>query len=51
MVGKLRLNIADMQLEKLQNQSKPSELVERLEEFLKKAEREETQKSCNQKIS
>jgi len=41
MVGKLRVNIADMQLEKLQNQSKPSELVERLVEFVKKTEEEE----------
>ena len=41
MVGKLRLNIAEMQLEKLQNQSKPSELVERLVDFMKKAEKEE----------
>jgi hypothetical protein len=41
MVGKLRLNIADMQLEKMQNQAKPSELIERLAEFVKKTEEEE----------
>jgi len=45
MEGKLRLNIADMQLEKLQNQSKPSELIERLAEFVKKSEEEEKKKT------
>ena len=45
LINKARVNIADMQLEKMQNQAKPSELIERLADFLKKAEEEDKEKS------
>ena len=44
LLNKARLNLADQQLEKMQNQAKPSELVERLYDFVKKAEDEEKEK-------
>jgi hypothetical protein len=40
LINKARVNIADMQLEKMQNQAKPSELEQRLADFLNKAEGE-----------
>ena len=44
LLNKARLNLADQQLEKMQNQSKPSELEQRLADFLTKAEEEEKEK-------
>ena len=38
LLNKARLNLADQQLEKMQNQAKPSELEQRLADFLTKAE-------------
>ena len=40
LINRARVNIADMQLEKMQNQAKPTELIERLADFVKKAEEE-----------
>ena len=40
LLNKARLNLADQQLEKMQNQAKPSELEQRLADFLNKAEGE-----------
>ena len=40
LLNKARLNLADQQMEKMENQAKPSALVERLADFLKKAEGE-----------
>jgi hypothetical protein len=45
LLNKARINLADQQLEKMQNQAKPSELIERLADFLKKAEEEDKEKS------
>jgi hypothetical protein len=41
LINRARVNIADMQLEKMQNQAKPTELIERLADFVKKAEAKE----------
>jgi hypothetical protein len=40
LINRARVNIADMQLEKMQNQAKPTELIERLADFIRKAEEE-----------
>ena len=45
LLNKARAYLADQQLEKMQNQAKPSELIERLADFVKKAEEEEKEKS------
>ena len=45
LLNKARLNLADQQLEKMQNQAKPSELEQRLADFLNKAEEEDKEKS------
>ncbi len=40
LINRARVNIADLQLEKMQNQAKPTELIERLADFMKKIEEE-----------
>lgn len=44
LLNKARLNLADQQLEKMQNQAKPSDLEQRLADFLKKAEEDSKNK-------
>lgn len=45
LLNKARFKLVDQQLEKLQTKAKPSELEERLADFMKKIEEDEEKKS------
>jgi hypothetical protein len=51
LLNKVRLSLAEREIEKMQNMGKPHELDQRLADFTKMVEGEKMQKSCNQKIS